>query len=108
MRRSTRRELVKLRELAWHFLDGVKCEFCGKPILPRAASRIRFGTSKIPPLPDSVIRTTIHHRNENRRDNTKRNRGIAQQSCHMQHHIHKTKPHLYRSAKPKPQLRRVA
>lgn len=33
MRKSTRRELNKARELVWHFLEDKVCFFCGQPIL---------------------------------------------------------------------------
>jgi len=82
MSNETRKELLKQRELLWHFLDGQKCFFCKKELVPPPC-KIRYGNAAAPPLEQCV---TIHHRNGNHSDNRKANRALAHQSCHKSHH----------------------
>jgi hypothetical protein len=84
MRKSTRRELGKARELVWHFLEGERCFFCKEPLVEK--KDIEFGLSTAPPIP---VEITIHHKCEksNRKkfqtvNQSKSNRALAHRSCH--------------------------
>ncbi len=84
MRKSTRRELNKARELIWHFLEGERCFFC-KELLAEQPE-IEFGLAQGPPIP---VEITIHHKDEesNRKkfsavDQSKANRTLAHRRCH--------------------------
>jgi hypothetical protein len=87
MSNRIRQELGKLRELAWHFLEGEKCFFCRKDLLGIEdmvnGASVRFGNATAPPMDLDI---TIHHRNGNHEDNRKRNRKLAHATCHKQHH----------------------
>src|SRR6266478_2632145 len=58
MSKAIRKELSKLRELAWHLLEDEKCYFCGKPLLPK--TKIEFGNGVAQPIPLELL-PTIHH-----------------------------------------------
>ncbi len=84
MRKSTRRELGKARELCWHFLEQERCYFCGKLLVEEVD--LEFGLATAPPIP---VEITIHHKDEesNRKkfsavDQSKANRTLAHRRCH--------------------------
>jgi len=84
MSKGIEREVKKLRELMWHFLEGEKCCFCKQPFLLKDVGKtIQFGDAVAPPMDDLP---TIHHGNGNHRDNRKKNRKLAHQKCHKSHH----------------------
>lgn len=83
MSNAIRKELSKLRELTWHLLEGEKCFFCGKLLLPK--TKIEFGNGYAQPIPLELL-PTIHHVNENHDDNRKKNRKNSHQSCHKSNH----------------------
>lgn len=81
MRKSTRRELRKLRELVYHLLDGKICCFCFLPLID--TDGVQFGSGDGPPLSDKV---TIHHRDGCHENNERSNRRLAHARCHKSHH----------------------
>lgn len=85
MSNRIRQELGKLRELAWHFLEGEKCFFCHKPLLNAEdrATVVCFGNATAPPMDLDI---TTHHKNGDHDDNRKANRKLAHATCHKQHH----------------------
>jgi hypothetical protein len=84
MRKSTRRELAKLREIALHFLDGVRCFFCRKLLLPDGVLESHEpGSGRGVPL---YLAITEHHVNGNHDDNRRSNRVWAHRTCHRRHH----------------------
>ena len=84
MRKSIRRELNKLRELARHFLEGETCCFCHKPWLPpNALDDHEHGSGTGSPL---LLDVTIHHRDGDHFNNAKANRTLAHRACHRRHH----------------------
>jgi hypothetical protein len=86
MRKSTRRELLKLREVALHFLEGQCCCFCHLPLIEADVfERYEPGSGEGVPL-TSLLAITEHHRNGNHADNRKRNRTWAHRTCHKRFH----------------------
>lgn len=84
MSRMIRRELGKSRELLWQLLEGKKCCFCKKPLLPDGIpAYVKFGNGSAPPLPLDI---TTHHRNGNHDDNRPSNRKLAHECCHKSYH----------------------
>jgi hypothetical protein len=77
MANRIRRELGKNREMLWHFLEGEKCFFCKELLIEETA--IAFGNATAQPL---AVPLTIHHKDGNHKNNAKRNRVAAHQSCH--------------------------
>jgi hypothetical protein len=87
MRKSSRRELAKLREFAMHFLEGLDCHFCGKPLLPRELlAEHEPGSGCGPVLVDVITGIAEHHVNHDHHDNRKRNRVWCHKTCHRRHH----------------------
>jgi hypothetical protein len=89
MRKSTRSELRMLREMMWHFGLTTKCYFCHKPLLKfhndiTGANEPHFGDRECPPV-KTVL--TIHHKNEDHKDDRAKNRRPCHSSCHRRHHM---------------------
>lgn len=104
MSNRIRQELGKLRELAWHFLEGENCFFCHKALLNdgdlAASAEISFGNATAPPMDLDI---TIHHKNGDHGDNRKANRKLSHATCHKKHHanlvfakVNGTKPKVMR------------
>lgn len=84
MSKAIRRELGKSRELLWQLLEGEKCFFCKKLLLPKGVpSYVKFGNGSAPPLDLDI---TIHHKNDNHKDNRPSNRALAHKCCHKSYH----------------------
>ncbi|HTA46398.1 MAG TPA: hypothetical protein VK789_28340 [Bryobacteraceae bacterium] len=83
MRKSSRRELNKLRELLWFFVRGKRCYFCKRPLSP-AEKTIRDGDGRAEPF--SALDITIHHKNGDHDDKARVNETLAHSSCHKAHH----------------------
>lgn len=83
MRRSTRQELRKLRELVRHFLEDVNCCFCKEPMLD-STNCYNHGDGEGSPFDVGI---TIHHADGNHSNNAKRNRKIAHTRCHKAYHM---------------------
>ena len=82
MRKSTRRELRKLRELVHVLARGKVCCFCGLPLLSNARDGFQ-GNADGPRLVDRI---TVHHGNGDHSDNAPENHELAHRRCHKQHH----------------------
>ena len=85
MRKSSRRELNKLRELAHFFLEGQRCFFCRQLLVPDADS-IGVGEGTGAPLPDACD-VVFHHINGNHYDNRRANKAPAHDRCHASWHM---------------------
>lgn len=86
MRKSTRRELRKLRELVHVLLSGKRCCFCKEPIL-----EVEDGFQGSGDGPQLEIKVTIHHKDGDHDNNDPRNHRLAHQSCHKRHHMKLTR-----------------
>lgn len=83
MRKSTRRELRKLRELARFLLVGKQCCFCGKAILRDEEAVVEYGNADGPVLEEEIA---IHHENGDHGDNRHDNLKLAHRKCHKSFH----------------------
>jgi hypothetical protein len=89
MRKSVRRELVKLREIAAHFLEGLTCSLCRKPLIPVETFDVHEpGSGAGVPL-TGLVDITEHHKNGNHDDNRKKNREYVHRECHRRHHANR-------------------
>ena len=82
VRKSTRQELRKLREIVHDVFDGRPCFFCAAPLLTRAAAN--HGDSDGPKLLDQL---TLHHVDGDHQNNAPANRVWAHRFCHKRHHM---------------------
>jgi hypothetical protein len=83
MRKSTRQELRKLRELCQHFLEDMTCMFCHEPLVG-GKNHYGHGDGEGSPLD---IELTIHHKDGNHRNNAKKNRKVVHRRCHKSFHM---------------------
>lgn len=97
MRKSTRREINKLRELFWYLLRGQRCAHCNElfiedddwVILPH-------GTGHGRPLGDLAI--TIDHKIPHG-GNAPRNLRLMHKKCHGRHHMQARSAELRKQSK---------
>jgi hypothetical protein len=85
MRKSTRQELRKLRELVWEAYDGVACFFCHEPLLDGTneyGNGNGDGTKT-----DSMLEITVHHKDGDHSNNEPRNRKPCHRRCHKSFHM---------------------
>lgn len=82
MRKSTRREVRKLREIAHYFLEDIKCCFCRKPLLGK--NRYAPGRADGSPID---IKLTQHHVDGDHYNQEKKNRKWSHDSCHRSYHL---------------------
>jgi hypothetical protein len=97
MRRSTRQELRKLREIAREILDGKTCLFC-KELLISEDNSYGHGDGEGSPFATDL---TLHHRDGDHSNNDKRNRVWTHRRCHKSYHLtlrHKQNRKLKRAA----------
>jgi hypothetical protein len=97
MRKSTRREVRKLREIAHYFLDDIKCCFCRKPLIE--INTYAPGRADGSPFD---FKLTQHHKNGDHYDQRKSNRCWSHDSCHRAYHLklrHKEKREAKRLAR---------
>jgi hypothetical protein len=83
MRKSSRRELNKLRELLWFFVRGKTCYFCKQALAPDQ-KRITDGDGTAEPF--TALDITLHHLNGDHDDKAKSNERLSHFSCHKAHH----------------------
>jgi hypothetical protein len=86
MRKSTRRELRKLRELVRVLLDGKRCCFCKEPLVDN--TDFLPGNGEGFQISEQI---TIHHRNGLHEDNRQSNLRFCHRSCHKKHHAREQK-----------------
>lgn len=82
MRKSTRRELRKLRELVHLLLAAKRCCFCRKPLV-----EVEDGWQGSGDGPQLAAKVTIHHKNGDHDDNRPSNHALCHQTCHKSHHM---------------------
>lgn len=84
MRKSTRRELNKLRELFWYFIAGKKCARCHELFVPADAYEMAsHGDCRGEPV---SLKITIHHRDHDHSNNDRRNHSLMHNACHKALH----------------------
>lgn len=83
-------ELQALRELAHWLLPELKCCFCGQPILDIPDNTVTFGHRRHNAV---KVLFTLHHNDEDRGNNFRRNLKICHKTCHRKH-PHGVKPVL--------------
>lgn len=82
MRKSTRQELRKCRELLHFFLRGEKCFFCKLP-LTQGKSYAKDGDGQGSPISRTI---TIHHKDLNHGNDAEKNKVLAHDWCHRSFH----------------------
>ena len=87
MRKSTRQELRKLRELVWEAFEGVSCYFCHEPLLTGSNLYKDGHGSGDGTKTAEMLEITIHHRDGNHHNQEKRNRKPCHSRCHRSHHM---------------------
>lgn len=87
MRKSTRQELRKLREIARECLEGKRCFFCKELLIPEDGNHYAHGDGEGSPFDVDFKKYTIHHKNGDHDDNRKRNRKWSHTKCHKSFHL---------------------
>lgn len=82
MRKSTRRELRKLRELVHFLLAERRCCFC-RQLLVETPGHYAPGNGEGPPLDDAIC---VHHRDGDHHNNRRANTRLAHSTCHKRFH----------------------
>lgn len=82
MRKSTRQELRKCRELLRYLLRGKKCFFCNKPLI-EDESYAKDGDGQGSPIKDVP---TIHHIDGDHANDSEKNKAPAHDGCHRSYH----------------------
>jgi hypothetical protein len=83
MRKSTRQELRKLREIVREVFDGVDCRLCKEPLLD-SENCYNHGDGEGSPF---EVGLTLHHRDGNHSNNDRRNRVWVHTRCHKSYHL---------------------
>lgn len=86
MRRSTRQELRKLREIVREVFEGVDCYFCKESLL-NGDGKNHYGHGDGEGSPVRMTELTLHHRDGNHHNNEKRNRVWSHRRCHKSYHL---------------------
>jgi len=82
MRKSTRRELRKCRELLHFLLRGKVCFFCQKPLIT-GGSYAKDGDGQGSPISRGI---TIHHIDLNHDNDAEANKSLSHDTCHRSFH----------------------
>jgi hypothetical protein len=97
MRKSTRQELRKLREIVREVFEITKdspekgvsvnrlCFFCNEPLIDGENS-YHPGDGEGSPI-DSLMEFTLHHKDGNHSNNKHSNRKWSHRRCHKSHHL---------------------
>lgn len=83
MRRSTRQELRKLREIVREVFEDVQCGLCKEPLLD-SENCYNHGDGEGSPVRAGL---TLHHRDGNHNNNAKKNRQWVHTRCHKSYHL---------------------
>lgn len=83
MQKSKRQELRKSRELLRFLLDGYHCCFCKVLLIPKGKLKL-IGKSDGEPITGKI---TIHHVNNDHRNNRRSNLRLAHTTCHKRFHM---------------------
>jgi hypothetical protein len=81
MSARVRRELAKLREMIDYFAEGKRCYFCRKLLIARS-NAYGHGDGNASP----IANLTIHHIDENHKNNAPENKAPCHESCHKKFH----------------------
>jgi hypothetical protein len=84
MRKSSRQELRKARELLRSVFEDYHCIFCRQLLIPKG--RVAIGECDGAPIETKI---TIHHANGNHDDDRKGNRRYTHTRCHKRFHMKK-------------------
>ena len=82
MRRSTRRELHKLREIVHVLLAGRTCPFCKAPLLT-TENTYKVGESRGAPVNADL---TWHHKDGDHYNDDRANLALTHDTCHRAYH----------------------
>jgi hypothetical protein len=82
VRRTTRRELHKLRELVHVLLAGRTCGFCRKPLLT-VTNTYKIGEGRGAPVNHDL---TWHHRDGDHHNDDPANLALTHDGCHRAYH----------------------
>jgi hypothetical protein len=82
MRKSTRQELRKARELLRFLLRGKNCCFCHKALM-NDESYAKDGDGQGSPISRLI---TIHHKDGDHSNDAQNNKKLAHRSCHLSYH----------------------
>jgi len=85
MRKSTRQELRKCRELIRFLIRDKCCCFCHKPLMDDE-SYAKDGDGQGSPI---ARRITIHHVDGNHENDAQNNKRLSHTSCHLSYHARK-------------------
>lgn len=85
MRKSTRQELRKSREVLRFLLRDEKCYFCKKPLI-REDSYCKDGDGQGSPIKNGHGLPTIHHKDGNHDNDAPENKALAHDKCHRRFH----------------------
>lgn len=94
MRRSTRLELAKLRELAHFLLQGKCCFFCKKPLIT-TINRVPHGDGNGSPINRLI---TIHHVDGDHSNDARSNKRLVHTTCHKAYNMRR----LWKQGRLKP------
>lgn len=83
MRKSTRQELRKCRELLHFLLRGKTCYFCGKS-LDDVESYAKDGDGQGSPIARNI---TIHHKDLDHDNDAESNKALSHSTCHRSFHL---------------------
>jgi hypothetical protein len=83
MRKSTRQELRKCRELLRFTLRGKKCWFCRKPLMDDV-SYAKDGDGQGSPIARTI---TVHHKDGDHQNDDQENKVLVHTTCHKRHHM---------------------
>lgn len=83
MRKSTRQELRKLREIVREVLEGKLCPFCKEPLITDE-NCYGHGDGESSPFSTEL---TLHHKDGNHQNNEKKNRVWSHRRCHKSYHL---------------------
>lgn len=83
MRRSTRQELRKLREIVREVFEDRTCPFCTEPLLDTKNS-YNHGDGESSPFDTDFA---LHHKDGNHDNNKKKNRVWSHRRCHKSFHL---------------------
>jgi len=83
MRKSTRQELRKLREIVREVFEDRLCPFCKEPMITED-NCYNHGDGESSPFD---IDWALHHKDGNHSNNEKRNRVWTHRRCHKSYHL---------------------
>lgn len=86
MRRSARNKMRKLEEIVVVTLMSERCAFCHRPLIVTPSASTIYPRFISRTCKKQMTLVTVHHSNENRRDNRRTNLELVHRRCHKSHH----------------------